>query len=43
MNIEAALPLIIILMSLVMSDDVTKDGDFHILAIFKRFSSIRGC
>ena len=25
-----------------MSDDVTKDGDFNILAIFKRFSSNEG-
>ena len=43
MNIETALPLIIILMALVMSDDVTKDGEFYILAIFKSFSSIRDC
>ena len=43
MNKYAALPLIIILMSLVMLDDVTKDGDFNILAIFKRFSSNKDC
>ena len=33
MNKLAALPLINILMALVMSDDVIKDGDFNIFAI----------